>query len=666
MTERSLPFVYLRRAAGLALAASLALASGPSLATADSYRTIDGASPVPLQEQAGLRSPEELEAFIDGIMTAQMRAQKAIGGMVSVIKDGQVFFAKGYGYADADKTVPVDAARTLFRPGSVAKLFTWTALMQLVEQGHVELDADVNQYISQFQIADTFPGQPITVRNLFTHSAGLEDGSVGFLILDSEERLLSPVEALKRYMPQRVRPPAGGDFTNGNMASYSNWATELAGLIISNVSGQSFNDYIEANIFQPLGMAHSSFRQPLPEKLSSALSDGFNLKGGKLQPQPFEWVMYPAAGSLSATATDIATFMIAHAQKGALGEQRILSQAAAEQMHARALSPNPHVNGAALGFYENYVNGRRLLVHAGNTTQFQTEFNLLIDEGVGLFFSVNSESTLQFSARKELLHAFMDRYYPAHLPRVEAPQDFAERAAEYTGSYRFNRHSYSTVEKAFSLLSTGLSISATAENTLRLSGIGPLPTEWVEVAKDTFRMVDDDAMLAFGRDANGQVAYLLNAGALPSMQAYKVPLRENPQLHWLLQGLAALGFVIAIVSVFRNWSADKAGPGLARAARWTAALAGLCQLGFLLLFVVVISALMANPLGPYPELLNTALYLPLIAAALTLLMAVFSLAAWVGAWWSGYGRVQYSLITVLAVAMLWSLNTWNLLGHHLP
>ena len=193
----------IRRAVATAslLVASAVPVNAPASATA--YQTIDGVSPVPLVDQAGLGSREELEAFMDGVMAAQMKAQAAVGGTVVVVKDGEIYLAKGYGHADRDQQIPFDAATTLLRTGSVAKLLTWTALMQLVEQGKVDLDADVNAYISPVQVPDTFPGQPITLRNLFTHSGGLEDGAIGFLILDGPERLLEPVDALQRHQPAR-------------------------------------------------------------------------------------------------------------------------------------------------------------------------------------------------------------------------------------------------------------------------------------------------------------------------------------------------------------------------------------------------------------------------------------------------------------------------------
>ena len=657
----------IRRAVATAslLVASAVPVNAPASATA--YQTIDGVSPVPLVDQAGLGSREELEAFMDGVMAAQMKAQAAVGGTVVVVKDGEIYLAKGYGHADRDQQIPFDAATTLLRTGSVAKLLTWTALMQLVEQGKVDLDADVNAYISPVQVPDTFPGQPITLRNLFTHSGGLEDGAIGFLILDGPERLLEPVDALQRHQPARVRPPAGGDFSNGDMASYSNWGTELAGLIISNVSGMPFNDYIEQHIFEPLGMRSSSFRQPLPAPLAANVSKGYKKQGGRMQPQPFEYVMVPAAGSLSATATDIARFMLAHAQGGANDNGRVLSESATQRMHTRALSPNPHVNGAALGFYENYVNGRRLLVHAGNTTQFRTEFNLLVDEGVGVFFGINTASTQQFSSRRNLLHAFMDRYYPSDLPSVEPPDDFDQRAADYVGNYRFNRHAYSTVEKAFVMLSNGISVSATNAGTLKVSGVGgPMTTEWVEVAPDTFRRMDDDAMIAFSRDDNGEVAYLLNVGYLPSMQAYKVPTAQSSQLHQLILGAAALWFFFALLGVVRHWRADRSAPALARTARWTAGALGAFGLAFMLLFGLSVVTLTNNPLGPYPPTMRLALWAALFSIPLVVLVVLFTPLAWKQGWWGWFRRLSYTTLAVLSVAFVWSLHTWNLIGFKLP
>ena len=287
----------------------------------------------------GPTTVEEMEAFVDGFMDSQMKAGPVAGAAVVVVKDGQVFFQKGYGYEDVEKRTPVDPAQTLFRPGSVSKLFTWTAIMQLVEQGKLDLDADVNTYLKDFKVASTFP-EPVKLRNIMTHTAGFEDGGVGYLFAGTAADLLPLGKWLATHQPARVRPPTT-DFSDGTNASYSNWATALAGHIVETVSGQSFDDYIAQHIFQPLGMERSTFREPLPESLAPRMSGGYTFEAGGFKPHGFEFIHAAGpAGSLSSTVADMARFMLAHLQDGALGEARILKPETAQLMHKRVMSPD--------------------------------------------------------------------------------------------------------------------------------------------------------------------------------------------------------------------------------------------------------------------------------------------------------------------------------------
>ena len=277
------------------------------------YRPVEAAAPQPLPG-AGLRDRAELEAFVDGFVSGELEAYDVAGLTVAVVKDGQLFFAKGYGWADVDGQVPVDADKTLFRPGSVSKLFTWTAVMQLVEQGKLDLDADVNTYLTQFKVPATYPA-PITLRHALTHTVGLEDGGVGYLMARTPQQIVPLARSLAAHIPARVRPV--GTSGEGLSSSYSNWATALAGLIVANVSGVSFEDYVEANILRPLGMESSTFKEPLPEALQKRMSVGYTFEAGAFKPQGYEYVAnFGPAGSLAATSTDMARFMIAHLQRG--------------------------------------------------------------------------------------------------------------------------------------------------------------------------------------------------------------------------------------------------------------------------------------------------------------------------------------------------------------
>ena len=335
----------------------------------------------------GVRDRAELAAFLDGIMLANLRDKHVAGATVAVVKDGQLFYAKGYGYSDVDKRSQVDPERTLFRIGSTSKLFTWTAVMQLVEQGKLDLDTDVNRYID-FKIPATY-AQPITLRHIMTHTPGFEEDGRDLITKDSST--LVPLGTwLATHIPGRVRPP-------GTFASYSNYATALAGYVVQRVSGVPFDDYIERNILVPLGMTHTTTRQPLPAMLRADMSDGYNWEGGHYAPEKYEYVLPAPAGSMAASATDMAKFMIAHLQKGELNGKRILAESTATRMHARAFAHDARLPGYALGFYEKSSHDLRIIGHGGDTQYFHTDLALMPSEKLGVFVSYNTTTGGQLS-----------------------------------------------------------------------------------------------------------------------------------------------------------------------------------------------------------------------------------------------------------------------------
>src|SRR5687767_4464774 len=274
----------------------------------------------------------DVESFLDGLVPSQLDRDDIAGAVIAIVKDGKVLFAKGYGYADTTNKsrVTVD---TLFRPGSISKLFTWTAVMQLVEQGKLDLDVDVNRYLD-FKIPDTYP-QPITMRHMMTHTPGFEED--GRDLIGHDTTTMVPLGRwLVTHIPGRVRPP-------GTYSSYSNYATALAGYVVERVAGMPFDDYVEQRILAPLGMAQTTSRQPLPAKLAGGMSGGFSWKGGRFEREKFE-VVHPApAGSFASSATDMARFMLAHLGNGAYNGQRVLADSTVALMHRRAFSHDPRI-----------------------------------------------------------------------------------------------------------------------------------------------------------------------------------------------------------------------------------------------------------------------------------------------------------------------------------
>src|SRR6266487_506204 len=287
----------------------------------------------------------DVEAFLAGVMPLQLAREDIAGAVIMIVKDGKVLFKQGYGYADVEKKVAVSPDETLFRPGSVSKLFTWTAVMQQVEQGKLNLDRDINDYLD-FKIPEAY-GKPITLRNLMTHTPGFEELAEEVVVPGAND--LKPLgDYLKHRIPARIFPP-------GVTPAYSNYGATLAGRILERVSGQPFNDYLDEHIFKPLGMSHSTCREPLPGNLSSLMSNGYKVAS---QPaEPFEFIEVLPAGSCSSTASDMAKFMIAHLQDGRFDGAQILRPETVQLMHSRQFGYHDDMNGMAGEFYEETRNG---------------------------------------------------------------------------------------------------------------------------------------------------------------------------------------------------------------------------------------------------------------------------------------------------------------------
>ncbi len=372
-------------------------------------------------------SAADLEAYLDGLVPDQLARDNIAGAAISVVKDGKVLLAKGYGFADAEKRTPVSPGATLFRPGSISKLFTWTSVMQLVEQNKLHLDKDVNGYLD-FKIPPAF-GQPITLKNIMTHTAGFEETAKDLFVADAQH--MYPLDLyLKNHVPERIFPP-------GVVPAYSNYATAMAGYIVQRVSGEPFERYVAEHILKPLDMQRTTFVQPLPENLKPLMSSGYVQASQK--PKPFEFVEAYPAGSVATTAQDMANFMIAHLQDGRFGDVQILRPETARLMHARLFGSDDRLNAMAHGFYEETRNGHRIIGHGGDTVLFHSDLHLIPDLGVGFFVSYNSAGKGGVSDRAMLFHGFLDRYYPYTPPPGQKVAGTKAHAAEVAGMYKTSR-----------------------------------------------------------------------------------------------------------------------------------------------------------------------------------------------------------------------------------
>jgi CubicO group peptidase (beta-lactamase class C family) len=524
------------------LAALAALAQSPKETQTKSSAPVPAAAATTGHEI----TESDVHAFLDGIVPMQLAREDIAGATVVVVKDGKVLFTKGYGFSNVKKKTPV-TFDTVFRPGSISKLFTWTAVMQLVERGKLDLDKDVNEYLD-FQVPHTFD-KPVTLRNLMTHTAGFEE-TLKDLEVETPDRLPPLATFMKTHEPRQIFPP-------GTVPAYSNYGADLAGYIVQRVSGQPYEEYIEQNIFAPLKMKTATFRQPLPEATKPLMSDGYRVASDEAQ--PFELVVPEPGpdGSLSASARDMVPFMIAHLQNGQYEGAQILRPETAQLMHARQFTMDPAVEGMCLGFYEENRNGHRIIGHGGDLSFFHSDLHLVPDAGVGFFVSYNSTGKGEKDPRSFLWEQFLDRYFPYSPTALPAITD-AERAEaqQAVGNYVPSRRGETTVMSSLWYLLVGKSVSLKPDGTLEVEGMDKdngQPKQWRAIGNMTFSEVDGQKKLVYQSNRMGG----LLVGADPVEVYQRVSWSHSKSFLQILMGSAATIFALTVLLWPVAWAVRK-------------------------------------------------------------------------------------------------------------
>jgi CubicO group peptidase (beta-lactamase class C family) len=600
---------------------------------------------------------ENMEAFFNDYLVTQMEDHHVAGATVSVVKDGEVLFTQGYGYADVDQDIPVDPENTVFILGSLSKIFTWTAVMQLVEQGELNLDADVNTYLD-FEIPDTY-SQSITLNNLMAHNAGFEDRK--FEQMEPASGEVTPMgEWLPDHIPARIHRP-------GLFSAYANYGATLAGYIIERVSGMSYDDYIEENILLPLGMTHTTSRQPIPAALDATMSQSYSFSDGEYNSEDDLNVIanVAPAGAFRSTALDMARFMIAHLNNGSYGDASILQPDTVQLMHSQSFTHDPQVNGMAHGFWEMDMNGQQIIGHAGSHFIFNSLVMLFPDQNMGVFVATNSLGGMEFVGGENYAvfqKAFVDYFFPQDLPTVTAPSDFD--ADRFTGSYALTMgRSETTPEKLFGML-MAWDIKADGDELV-------IPVlddaHFVQVEPLVFRQVDDDTLLVFHEDSSGNVteAFL---SPYPASALIKNRWFETPTFNLILLGLCLILFlsflIIKPMAFFIQRRRARSQP-VNKLARMAQIVAGLVSFLSLDVCICAFASLLLNPYGLFIgdlPLWTFVSVFSVVVVVLTVGMLVFTVLIWVRRFWGLTGRIYYTLVTLSAFGFVWFMYFWNILG----
>lgn len=651
----------------LILAAVLLLTLGTSAMAKESGRAAGKEIPGAASPQRGPTDPVELGTFLDDLMAKELAEHHIAGAAVSVVKDGKLFFAKGYGYADLERKIPVDAEQTMFGIGSIGKTLTWTSVMQLAEQGKVDLNADVNKYLD-FRIPDTYP-QPITLKNLMTHTSGFEERWAGSVVPDASQ-IVSVRDWLVAHMAARVRPP-------GEIVAYSNFNPMLAGYIVSRVSGKSYAEYLQENIFNPLGMMHSTAEVTPPENLSAYVSQGYTYKDGTFQKFP-GWTAQPVlvpSGGQRASVTDMARYMIAHLQNGRysdakISEARILQEATAKEMHTTQYTPDPRFRGMAAGFFDFSDNGERTIGHVGYAAPMNGLLLMLPDRNLGFYVVYNSAGGAELNLPHTGFHrAFSDHYFPAFAdPPVQTFTDSVKEMGRFAGSYRETAFPYTSFMKVAALFG-----GMTAQ--IRDSGDGALllnyrgeETRYVQVEPLYFRRGDGQYAILFREDNQGRITRMfidpINYTALDKLEWYETAGFNIPLLAVCILIFLSLMLVMAGRFIWSRFKGDRKPVSRgALAAYWFMPAAGLVNV--LIVAGIMWGAMgggMQNELLDPPFIIKLALVLGIVSVALTIGALACTVLAWKDKYWGTAFRSYYTIVAIAAVAFVWFLNQWNLVG----
>jgi CubicO group peptidase (beta-lactamase class C family) len=471
----------------------------------------------------------DVATFFDTLIPLHLRRDDIPGAVVAIVKDEQVLFARGYGYADVAAKRPVSADATLFRIASISKLFAWTAVMQLVEQGKLELDRDINEYLD-FRIPATYP-QPITLRHLMTHTPGFQEVSLSHDMPPSQ--LQSLKEFLIARLPPRIFPP-------GETPAYSNYGSALAGYIVERASGQSFGDYAAEHIFQPLGMRHSTYAQPLPDSLEPLLARGYRF--ASQPPRNFETVETYPGGSMSSTAGDMTRFMIAHLQEGGLGDARILKPETARMMQSRQFGPIPAKNGMAFAFAEGMRNGHRSIGHGGGLPSFRSQLFLVSDLRLGFYLAQNG---IGGDLPNIAWRSFFDRYFPNAAPFTEATTDAGADPRAITGYYKSSRRFDTSIFKLYALFNQSR-VFQSSDGMIRFDGVTEYGRQKPlrQVSPMVYRAVDGPERIEFRRDDKGALEIV---GDWSFGVFQRVPWYENKRLNTIVICSSAAVFALTLV-----------------------------------------------------------------------------------------------------------------------
>jgi CubicO group peptidase (beta-lactamase class C family) len=598
-----------------------------------------------------------LERFLDERFGKGLEERLFPGAVFVFVQDGRVVLAKGFGLANVATGLRADPERTRFFGGSISKLITATAVVQLADRGLLDLDTDVNRYLTTVQVDSAF-AEPITLRHLLTHTGGLDRRDIG-MATRSRSSVLSLENYVRRDLTPRVEPA-------GEAFRYSNLGIALAGLVVQEVSGQPFTQYVNESIFAPLGMHHSSVDIPSED---GELTPGYTPLPGRGGWRPARHIYshnVPAIG-LRTTAHDMARLILANLNGGALDGHRILSDTATAMMHAAQFTADPRLNGSGLGFRYGERMGLRVIGHRGLINEHASIVDLIPETNAGFFVACNASDC----ARMEpMIDDLLDEFLcgRAQAPVTGPLARSAIPARELAGTYRPKRQSQRSVEKARGLFDE-IELWARGDTLVAAPNIGPRqPQLLVPVAADEYALVSGGSKMVLVPTPSGEYRLFFSGLGFPQEELVRLSYFETRSFFMRMTlastaGLASALALLPVVLIARRKRGSPGGKGVGLAAAVGGSVLSLVMLAFLHGMQRVLGgAVESEFIFGVPPSVRALLWLPVAAIVIALPLPALAVGLWRKRLWTVPERVYYVLLLIGTAALLLLLHEWNFIG----
>jgi CubicO group peptidase (beta-lactamase class C family) len=653
------PRVAATSSAAAALVTALLSVLCPSLVQAGGT---NGPTPPPVDSVS-------LVHILDSLIVPGLQKYHMPGMVVAIVHDSDVVMAKGYGYADVERKIPFDPDSTVIRIASVSKLFTATAVMQLVERGMLDMHQDIDAYLTRFKV-ENWPGQPITLYHLLTHTAGFDDRNIGKSAWTQESQI--PLgDFLATRLPRRICAP-------GEVYTYSNFSNALAGFVVEEVAHEDYASYVRHNILEPLGMRRSDYR--LRPDIQPLLAQCYSHDRAGFRHEPFDFINDYPGGQMLSTGRDMTKFMIAHLQLGQYAGKRILSEESARAMHTVQFTHHKDLARAVgYSFGVAIERGQTILAHDGGYTGVGSRVLLFPESRLGFFMACNiMDGALIDEVSRKLVETLIPeppqdstKYPLAALP----PHD--GNIAEFAGTYRFSRYVHGSVEKMGVLIGMAgpeLTIGRNEEGMILMDTYFGKPRRMIQIQPCLFQSIDDKYMCAFRRDASGKITHLFTNG---TTAFEKISWYETTAFHRSMLSVCLLffAFVSIVLPIIRRSRQTRKPSGLdVDPVRWFSQKTAATFLFYFLGLVIVLGFIV--PQGELMIGFVHGMHWAAYVAQTIALLGILLLAGLLGSLFWGVVRSPgektktpgqsgwLGFVTAVAgVAFVWFLWYWNLIGY---